>query len=96
MKTKPLVSVFITTYNHGAFITDCLESVLTQNYENFEIIVGDDASTDKTPEILLEYKVKYPNIIKLVLHEKNIGVTNNCNSILTTMQWPLYNYDEWR
>ena len=82
MITKPLVSVFITTYNHDAFISDLLESILTQNYENFEIIVGDDASTDKSQEILLEYRVKYPNIIKLVLHEKNIGVTNNCNSVL--------------
>ena len=82
MKSQPLVSVFITTYNHESFISDCLDSILTQDYENFEIIVGDDASTDNNQEILLEYKDRYPNIIKLVLHEKNIGITNNCNSIL--------------
>lgn len=82
INNKPLVSVFITTYNHEAFIGECLDSIVSQDYENFEIIIGDDASTDDNQKILLEYKERYPDIIKLVLHEKNIGITNNCNSVL--------------
>ena len=83
MKNKPLVSIFITTYNHERFISDCLDSVISQDYGKIEVIVGDDASTDNNREILLNYKNRYPDIIKLVLHDENIGITNNCNSILS-------------
>jgi glycosyltransferase involved in cell wall biosynthesis len=82
MQNNPLVSIQILTYNHENFIIECLDSVLSQDYKNIEIIIGDDASTDNTQEILLEYKKKYSDIINLVLHKKNIGITNNCNSIL--------------
>lgn len=82
INNKPLVSIFITTYNHQDFIGECLESILSQDYENIEIIIGDDASSDNNQKILLEYQKKYPGIIKLILHEQNIGITNNCNSVL--------------
>lgn len=81
-KQQPLVSVFIPTYNHQEFIKETLESALTQDYPNFEIICGDDASTDDTQKILKQYQKQYPDKIKLILHKKNLGVTLNCNSIL--------------
>ena len=58
MKEQPLVSVFMPTYNHENFIADALDSVLGQCYKNIEIIVGDDASTDKTPQIIRKYVTK--------------------------------------
>ena len=82
MKEQPLVSVFMPTYNHEDFIADALDSVLSQDYENIEIIVGDDASTDKTPQIIREYIQKYPNRIKAIFNPRNLGVTRNCNVIL--------------
>jgi len=78
----PKVSAFIITYNHKLFIRDAIESVLIQNYPNMEIVIGDDCSTDGTQEILKEYKNKYPDLIKLILSEKNTGITQNCNRIL--------------
>ena len=63
MVDLPLVSVWMLTYNHQKFIKDCIESVISQNYNKIEIIIGDDASTDKTQEILKEYQKKYPDII---------------------------------
>ena len=53
MKTKKtLVSVLIPTYNSAEFIKDCVESIINQTYKNIEIIIVDDASTDKTFDIL--------------------------------------------
>jgi len=80
--SMPKISVLLPTYNQAQFIEETLESVLIQNYLNIEIVIGDDGSTDGTREILLRYKDNYPNLIKLVLSEKNEGITANCNKIL--------------
>ena len=48
---RPLVSIMIITYNQEEFIAETIESCLSQTYENIEIIVGDDASKDRTPSI---------------------------------------------
>lgn len=71
-KKPPLVSICCVTYNHAQFICQCLDGFLMQetNFE-YEIIVHDDASTDGTKEILLEYMNKYPAKFKLVLQEEN-------------------------
>jgi len=72
-----LVSVAIQTYQHKAFIKQCLDSVLTQQTNfNFEILLGEDASTDGTREICIEYAKNYPTKIRLFLHhrENNIKV----------------------
>ena len=66
------VSVCVISYNFEKYISQTLDSVLAQmtNFE-YEIIVSDDCSSDKTQEILLEYKRKYPDLIKLVLLPEN-------------------------
>ena len=78
----PKVSVFIASYQHKEFIREALGSVLTQDYPNLEIVIGDDGSNDGTQEILKEYKQKYSELIKLTLSEKNAGITVSCNRIL--------------
>jgi glycosyltransferase involved in cell wall biosynthesis len=78
----PKVSVLIVTYNQEDFIAEALDAILSQTFQDFEIIVGDDCSKDKTKDILKEYKTKYPDKIKLVFNEKNLGITGNCNSVL--------------
>lgn len=79
IKSKPTVSVTVVTYNHGVWLAECLDSVLSQKTDfNFEIIVGDDASTDGvTKNILFEYSIKYPGIISAIFRDENIGPTNN-------------------
>ena len=67
----PLVSVLIGTYQHAEFIRECIESVLGQKTNfPFEIIIGEDESTDGTREICLEYKKKYPEKIQLFLRSR--------------------------
>jgi glycosyltransferase involved in cell wall biosynthesis len=55
-RKNPQVSVIIPTYNRGWVIKDAIESVLAQDFKDFELIVVDDGSTDHTPEILISYQ----------------------------------------
>lgn len=72
------LSVLIITYNHEAYICQALDSVLMQEVDfEYEIVVGEDNSTDNTRIILLEYKKKYPDKIKLILHNINVGMHKN-------------------
>lgn len=73
MNKKIKVSILCITYNHVNFIRDAIEGFLRQNVNfEFEIVVHDDASTDGTREVLHEYLLKYPNIFKLILQDKNL------------------------
>jgi glycosyltransferase involved in cell wall biosynthesis len=78
MVAKPLVSVLILTYNHSEFISEALDSVINQDYDNLEIVISDDCSTDNTIEIIREYELKYPNISGY-FNESNLGIVQNCN-----------------
>jgi len=69
---EPLVSVCCITYNHEKYITEAIESFLMQETDfPFEIIIHDDASTDKTANIIKEYELKYPDIIKPIYQTEN-------------------------
>ncbi len=70
--TSPVVSVICTAYNQESYIEDALKGFLMQKTDfPFEIIVHDDASTDKTAEIIDDYAKKYPLIIKTILQKNN-------------------------
>lgn len=72
------VSVYMLTYNHKEYIGQAIESVLMQKTDySYELVIGDDASTDGTQDILRDYQKKYPDIIKLILRNKNIGGLKN-------------------
>lgn len=77
---SPLVSVCISTYQHVNYIKKCLDGVLMQKTSfKFEILLGEDNSNDGTREICLEYAKKYPEKIRLFLHdrENNININGN-------------------
>ena len=62
---KPKVSIACFTYNHESFIKDTVDGFLEQKTDfPFEIVIGEDCSTDSTYEILIKYKEKYPDLIK--------------------------------
>lgn len=68
---SPLVSVCVITYQHEPFIRDCLDGILNQKVDfEYEILIGDDGSTDGTREICEEYARKYPGKIRLFLHNQ--------------------------
>lgn len=72
------ISVHMITYNHYGFIKEAIEGVLMQkcNY-SFELVIGEDFSTDTTRQICEEYAEKYPDIIRLLPSTKNWGVQKN-------------------
>jgi len=75
---NPLVSVRVLTYNHGKYIAQCIEGIVSQKTNfPFEIIIGEDCSTDETRQICRNYKEKYPEIINLIENERNLGVVAN-------------------
>lgn len=80
--TTPLVSIFVLSYNVKSFIRECLDSAINQNYPNLEIVIGDDCSTDGTQEILREYEIQYPHLIKLKINHANQGGPKNANATL--------------
>jgi glycosyltransferase involved in cell wall biosynthesis len=76
---KPVVSVFILTYNQEQFIAQTLDSILMQKTNfSFKLVIGEDCSTDSTRTICENYAAKYGDRIKLLpALEKNIGLINN-------------------
>lgn len=81
---NPKVSVCVVTYNQEKYIRQCLQSIVDQETDfDFEVIVGDDCSTDGTREIVGEFAEKYPWLVRAVLHQVNAGVCNNYVAIHT-------------
>lgn len=80
---KPLVSVIMLSYNHERYIEQALNSVLAQktNFE-FEILIGDDASTDDSAAVLREYAERDARI-HLFVREENVGTTKNAYLLMT-------------
>lgn len=67
-----LVSIICNTFNHEKYIRDALESFINQKTDfEYEVLIHDDASTDKTPEIIREYALRYPDLIKPIFEEEN-------------------------
>lgn len=75
---SPLVSVCMICYNHDKFIRQAIDSIIHQQTNfNFELIIGEDFSTDETRIICEEFAYKHPNIIKLLPSDKNLGAMTN-------------------
>lgn len=77
-KETPLVSVLMTAYNRQKYIAEAVESVISSTYQNWELIIVDDMSKDKTVEIAEAY-AKKDNRIKVYVNEKNLGDYPNRN-----------------
>ncbi|RMH41572.1 MAG: glycosyltransferase [Gammaproteobacteria bacterium] len=77
--TFPLVSVLVITHNQEKYIREALESALEQDYPNLEVVVADDASNDNTPAIIHELAYRYPQRLKPVFNQANLGITANSN-----------------
>jgi glycosyltransferase involved in cell wall biosynthesis len=74
---NPLVSVCIFNYNYGKYLRECIESVVSQTYENIEICFSDNASDDQSWDIALEYAKRYPHNITVTRNRKNFGSDAN-------------------
>lgn len=83
---QPKVSVICKTFNHEKYIKKCLDGLISQKTSfPFEVIVHDDASTDKTASIIREYERKYPNLVKPIYQSENQyskNIDSTCDYII--------------
>lgn len=79
------IDILMATYNGEDYIQEQIESILSQTYSNFRLIICDDGSTDQTYEILQEYQVKDDRIV-LHQNKKNLGVIKNFEKLLTFVE----------
>lgn len=78
MSENIMFSVEVPTYNQKDYIAQTLQSIIDQKHNyKYEILVSDDCSTDGTQEIIKEFHNKYPDIIKPIYNEKNLGAMQN-------------------
>jgi len=81
MPTTPKISVLIPSFNYARFLPMAIESVLAQDFANFEILVSDDASTDDSADVIRRYAAKDPRV-RGQFHSKNLGMVANWNGCL--------------
>jgi glycosyltransferase involved in cell wall biosynthesis len=89
--TEPLVSILIPTYNGERFLRPALRSAMEQTYKNLEILVGDDASTDRTPEIIRAAEATDPRV-RGIRYPQNIGAFENPVHLLREAQGEYVKY----
>ncbi|MBT3279316.1 MAG: glycosyltransferase [Phycisphaerales bacterium] len=74
----PVVSIKMLTYNHAPYIGEAIESIVNQETDfPFELVIGEDCSPDTTQDIAREYVEKYPDKIRLLTSEANVGICKN-------------------
>lgn len=77
-KSRPKVSVLMITYNHEKYIEQAVRSVLMQETDfEYELVIGEDCSTDRTHEIVIALQKEFPDKIRLFLHPQNVGMIPN-------------------
>jgi glycosyltransferase involved in cell wall biosynthesis len=78
---NPKISVVMSVYNGEKYLREAIESILNQTFKDFEFVIVDDRSTDKTSEIINEYFQK-DNRIKVIKNDRNMGLTRSLNKAI--------------
>lgn len=89
LEEYPLISVIMSVYNCEDTLEQAIDSIIAQTYKNWEFIICNDCSTDKTQEILDSYKKQYPNQFILLRNEKNMKLPYCLNECLKVASGPL-------
>ncbi len=100
MSEKPLVTVLLTSYNHDNYIAEAINSVLRQKCSfSYELLITDDCSTDDSPNIIEQFQLKYPKLIKIIANKQNIGLNATYRNALESAHGdfiaPLSGDDYW-
>ena len=82
IQNNPIVCISMLTYNHEKYIEQAIKSVIMQKTQyKYCLVIGEDASTDNTRKIVVEYAKKYPDKIIAILHDHNVGMVENVYAI---------------
>lgn len=86
LTVSPSITVVLPVYNGARYLHSCLLSIQNQTHENYELLIGDDGSTDETPAIVASFSDLRWHYIR---HEKNLGLFGNLNRLVEAAQAPL-------
>lgn len=87
MEKNPKISVLMCTYNHEQYIAQAIEGVVNQKCDvPFELLIGEDCSTDGTRKVVQQYAEKYPEIIRPFYHDTNYRMAGNIVDLVTNAQ----------
>lgn len=81
MQNSPLVSIICLCYNHAKFVEETLNSVLAQTYQNIELLIADDYSSDDSKIVIENWLIKHPQAT-FIANDSNIGNTKTFNKLL--------------
>ena len=85
-----MISVLMCTYNQERYIAQAIESILMQKCsEPFELLIGDDCSTDATSRIVDEYQSRYPSIVRVIRPPHNTGAAENIIRLIHEAKYEL-------
>jgi glycosyltransferase involved in cell wall biosynthesis len=87
--SEPLVSIGLPAYNGGPFIKQTIESLLSQEYENIELVISDNASTDETQSVCLPY-TRIDKRVRYFRNEENLGATFNFKRVFELAKGPYF------
>jgi glycosyltransferase involved in cell wall biosynthesis len=87
--SAPVVSIAMLAYMHEAFLAQAIEGVLMQETDfPFELVIGEDCSSDRTREIALEYQRRYPERVRVIVSESNVGMHENVRRVYAACRAP--------
>lgn len=77
-RSNPVVSVSMITYNHEGYIEEAVRGVISQEFDlPYELVIGEDCSSDRTRQLVLQLQRKYPDIIRIITSDSNVGMVQN-------------------
>lgn len=83
LENKPVISVAMLVYNHEKYLEQALQSIFDQEIDvPYEVVIGEDCSTDNSRKIINEWIKKYPEVLRLLPQEHNLGMHENFNRVL--------------
>ncbi len=81
------LSVIVPAFNMSRYLAQCLDSILTQEVNfKYQILIGEDSSTDNTKDIAAQYQEKYPDLINVVYNVKNLGPSGNLCKLIELVE----------
>lgn len=85
----PKVSICVPSYNHARFLPMALESALAQTYDDFEVVVVDDGSTDDSLAVAQSYAARHPSKVRVFTHpgHRNRGISETVNLAFEKARW---------
>jgi glycosyltransferase involved in cell wall biosynthesis len=75
-------SIIITSFNHKNYLAEAVESVLAQTMTPHEVIIADDCSTDGSQSLIADYQKRFPDLIRSIIQDRNVGIPRNRNCAL--------------